>query len=168
MGVEIQGWSELKLQKPSKGGRVPLCIISLNDGTFLIYFYMTIAKQKASYICTSCLRRRPGLTGSFLHYGRVHGYATQSPSSPQEEGEGAVPKDADGQEEEPGRMSQRLSQMTEESFEVDGRGIKKAIEEGGFSEELRRKLEARIQDSTFKSRNPAGFAEINMPVGLKI
>lgn len=57
--------------------------------------------------------------------------------------------------------------MTEEAVEQGGRSAKKAIEEGGFSEELRRQLEARIQDSSFKSENPAAFAQLNMPVRLE-
>jgi len=77
-----------------------------------------------------------------------------------------MPKEVDGKEEEQGRMSQRLSQMTEESIEQGGRSMKKAIEEGGFSENLKKQLETRIQDSKFKSENPAAFAEINMPVCL--
>ncbi|KAK4695838.1 hypothetical protein P7C71_g1994, partial [Lecanoromycetidae sp. Uapishka_2] len=60
-------------------------------------------------------------------------------------------------------MSRRLAHMTEESIEHGGRGAKKAIEEGGFSEELKRQLGARIQDSAFRSENSAAFAELNMP-----
>ena len=69
---------------------------------------------------------------------------------------------------EGGGMSRRLAHMTEESIETGGRGAQKAIEDGGFSEELRKKLEARIQDSTFKSENPAAFAQLNMPVSHTI
>jgi hypothetical protein len=61
-------------------------------------------------------------------------------------------------------MSRRLAQMIDESIQQGGRGAKKAIEEGGFSEELKRQLEARLLDSSFKSGNPAAFAQVNMPV----
>ena len=64
-------------------------------------------------------------------------------------------------------MSRRLAQMTDESIEQGGRSAKKAIEEGGFSEELKRRLEERIQESSFKSENPAVFAQVNMPVRSK-
>ena len=57
--------------------------------------------------------------------------------------------------------------MTDESIEQDGRSAKKAIEEGGFSEELKRRLGERIQESSFKSENPAAFAQVNMPVRSK-
>ena len=63
-------------------------------------------------------------------------------------------------------MSERLSQMTENSIEQGGRSANKTIHEAGFSDELKRRLEAKIQDSTFKSQNAAAFAEVNMPVCL--
>lgn len=68
---------------------------------------------------------------------------------------------------EPGGMSRRLAQMTDESIEQGGRSAKKAIEEGDFSEELKRRLEERIQESSFKSENPAAFAQVSMPVRSK-
>ena len=61
-------------------------------------------------------------------------------------------------------MSKRLMQMTDEMIERDGRSTKKAIEEGGFSEELKKKIEARIQESSFRSENAAAFAQANLPV----
>ena len=61
-------------------------------------------------------------------------------------------------------MSRRLEEMTDESLEQGGRSAHKAVEEAGFSEGLKRRLEARIADSRFKSENPAAFAEANMPV----
>ena len=63
-------------------------------------------------------------------------------------------------------MSSRLAQMTDESLGHGVPGAAKAIEEAGFSEELKRQLEERIKESTFRSENPAAFAQINMPVGL--
>ena len=68
---------------------------------------------------------------------------------------------------EPGGMSRRLAQMTDESIEQGGRSAKKAMEEVGFSEELKRRLEARIQESSFKNENPAAFAQVNLPVRSK-
>ena len=63
-------------------------------------------------------------------------------------------------------MSERLAQITDELIEQDGRRAKKAIEEGGFSEELKKKLEARLQESSFRSKNAAAFAQVSLPVRL--
>ena len=61
-------------------------------------------------------------------------------------------------------MSRRLKEMTEQSVEEAGRSAQKTIEEAGFSDELRRKLEARIEDSKFRSENAAGFSQLSRPV----
>lgn len=67
-------------------------------------------------------------------------------------------------EEKPkGAMSQRLEQMSEESLETGGRAARKAVEEAGFSEELKARLEKRLADSSFRSDNAAAFAQANMP-----
>ncbi|MCJ1432922.1 hypothetical protein MMC27_002280 [Xylographa pallens] len=60
-------------------------------------------------------------------------------------------------------MSRRLEDMTERTFAESGRSAQKSVEEAGFSEELKRSLEARIANSHFKSANPAAFAQIDMP-----
>ena len=60
-------------------------------------------------------------------------------------------------------MSRRLEEMTDRTFEYGGRSAQKSVEEAGFSDELKRSLEARIANSSFKSANPAAFAEIDMP-----
>lgn len=75
--------------------------------------------------------------------------------------------EANGQGRVERRMSERLKQMTDEMIERDGRGAKRAIEEGGFSEELKKKLEARLQESSFRSENAAAFAQANLPVRYK-
>ena len=63
-----------------------------------------------------------------------------------------------------GALSKRLAEMTEESIESGGRTAQKVMDEAGFSEELKRKLEAKIQETSFKNENLAAFAQIDMPV----
>ncbi len=63
-----------------------------------------------------------------------------------------------------GAMSRRLSEMTEENIESGGRSARKVIHEAGFSEELKKRLEAKIEDSNFRNENPAAFAQLDMPV----
>lgn len=61
-------------------------------------------------------------------------------------------------------MSRRLSEMTEESMETGGRSARKAVEEAGFSEELKRQLEDRIAQASFRSTNQQAISEAEMPV----
>ncbi|KAL8769279.1 MAG: hypothetical protein Q9209_004661 [Squamulea sp. 1 TL-2023] len=60
-------------------------------------------------------------------------------------------------------MSRRLSEMTEDTVEQGGHAARKAMDEAGFSEGLKRRLEAKIVDGIFKNDNPAAFAQVNMP-----
>ncbi|KAL8901394.1 MAG: hypothetical protein Q9207_005226 [Kuettlingeria erythrocarpa] len=62
-----------------------------------------------------------------------------------------------------GAMSRRLSQMIDENIESGGRPAGKVIHEAGFSEELKKRLEAKIEDSSFRNENPAAFAQLDMP-----
>lgn len=72
------------------------------------------------------------------------------------------------QPKETGAMSRRLADMTNETLDFGGRTARKAVEEAGFSEELKKHLEARIQDSAFRSESPAAFAQANMPVRMLV
>ncbi|KAL9043968.1 MAG: hypothetical protein Q9214_002861 [Letrouitia sp. 1 TL-2023] len=62
-----------------------------------------------------------------------------------------------------GAMSRRLAEMTDESYLQGGRDARKVISEAGFSEELKRELEAKILERTFRSDNPTAFAQLAMP-----
>lgn len=60
-------------------------------------------------------------------------------------------------------MSRRLAQMSEEAIEQGGRGAAKAVEEAGFSEELKSQLERKIADATFRSEHASAFAQASLP-----
>lgn len=68
------------------------------------------------------------------------------------------------QEEKVGGMSRRLAQMMDETIEQGGRSAQRSVDEAGFSEELRSRLEAKILDNGFKSDHPAAFSQLSMPV----
>ncbi len=65
-------------------------------------------------------------------------------------------------------MSRRLEELTNQTIEESGRRSKKAVEEAGFSEELKRQLEERIEMTQFNNENAAAFAQIKMPVHFNI
>ena len=129
---------------------------------------MNIAKRANPYICVRCLYRQSFLSAILRKNGIISRCFAQSVALPQETSKAdGDPKSTSGANEQgqaEGRMSKRLAQMTDEMIEQDGRGTKRAVEEGGFSEELKRKLEARLQESSFRSENAAAFAQANLPV----
>lgn len=61
-------------------------------------------------------------------------------------------------------MSRRLEEMTDRTIEESGERSRKAFEDAGFSEELKKELEERIAMSSFKSENAAAFAQVDLPV----
>jgi len=62
-------------------------------------------------------------------------------------------------------MSRRLEEMASENLQTGGRSARKAVEEAGFSEELKARLQEKIASSSFKSDNASAFAQANMPAG---
>lgn len=67
-------------------------------------------------------------------------------------------------DEEAGGMSRRLAQIMEETIVQGGRSAQKSIQEAGFSEELKSRLEAKILDSKFMGDHAAALSQLNMPV----
>lgn len=63
---------------------------------------------------------------------------------------------------EQGAMSRRLAEATEETLSTGGRAGRKAIEEAGFSEELKARLLERVQAQKFNSENAAVIAEVGL------
>ena len=61
-----------------------------------------------------------------------------------------------------GAMSRRLAEATEEAMYEGGRAGRKAVEEAGFSEELKQRLLEKIQGHSFRAENSAAFAEAEM------
>ena len=133
---------------------------------------MVIARQRTPFTCAGCLCRQSVRLPRRLKYGRSWRAFSQTAALPQQNAQASAKhedhsessEEKNGQEKEQGGMSRRLAQMTDESIEQGGRNAMKALEEGAFSEELKRRLEARIQDSSFKSQNPAVFAQLDLPV----
>jgi hypothetical protein len=61
-----------------------------------------------------------------------------------------------------GAMSRRLADATEDAILEGGRAGRKAVDEAGFSEELKQRLLDRIQTNTFRSENASAFAEAGL------
>jgi hypothetical protein len=94
---------------------------------------------------------------------------TFSSHSPLAAGKATSPSDEDedakqnvGQEE--GAMSRRLSEMVEETMDTGSKSDRKLMQDAGFSEELKKKLEERIAQTAFQAENQQAFSEVNMPV----
>ncbi len=60
-------------------------------------------------------------------------------------------------------MARRLEEATEEALLTGGRSGRRAVEDAGFSDELKERLLAKVKDAQFRSDNAAAFAEVDMP-----
>ncbi|KAH9217054.1 hypothetical protein DL95DRAFT_406987 [Leptodontidium sp. 2 PMI_412] len=63
---------------------------------------------------------------------------------------------------EQGAMSRRLAEATEEALLEGGRAGRKAVEEAGFSEDLKNKLLERVEAAKFRAENVSAFVEAGM------
>ncbi|RKL27934.1 hypothetical protein BFJ70_g11320 [Fusarium oxysporum] len=73
----------------------------------------------------------------------------------QESGENTV-------EKELGPLARRLEEATEEALFTGGRAGRRAVEDAGFSEELKERLLNKIADANFKSENASAFVEASL------
>lgn len=108
------------------------------------------------YICARCqrARARPSRHRSAAFDRR---YVSNGSSPPK-------PEDgAQEEEKEQGALSRRLAQMSEESLETGGSTARKAVEEAGFSEDLKNELVEKIANASFRNQYSNAFAEANLP-----
>jgi hypothetical protein len=59
-------------------------------------------------------------------------------------------------------MSRRLAEATEDALFEGGRAGRKAVEDAGFSEELKAKLLEKVEAHKFKSENASAFAQAGL------
>jgi hypothetical protein len=118
--------------------------------------------RSPSTICARCLRfrARHGPIRAAAGTARFQSTdATKDVNQAQEQQNGKS-KEAG---KEAGAMSRRLEEMASENLQTGGRSARKAVEESGFSEELKARLEQKIATSSFRSDNASAFAQAELP-----
>jgi hypothetical protein len=122
---------------------------------------MTPSVVSRPYTCARCLRanRRPQRLQT-IPGGSIRSYANAATQSKEPEGrenEQLPLKKAEKQDggrkedEEEGALTRRLREMSEEALEAGGHSALKAVEEAGFSADLKAQLEHRISAANLKS-----------------
>lgn len=122
--------------------------------------------RSTSNICGRCLR--PRTTASINGPRSVRFQTNETPQgalNTKSNSKEQVNNRQDGAkpEKEQGAMSRRLEEMASENLETGGRSARKAVEEAGFSEELKARLQEKIASAGFKSDNASAFAQVEMP-----
>ncbi|KAI5863994.1 hypothetical protein GGS23DRAFT_562496 [Durotheca rogersii] len=119
-----------------------------------------------AYVCVRCalnsLTTRTSLVPGFV---QLRKYTTESPVAPTAQPSTRKHEGpADGNtNSEPGPMARLLEDATEEVLLTGGSAGRRAIEDAGFSEELKERLLARVKDAQFRSAHASAFTEANMP-----
>lgn len=117
--------------------------------------------MSSPFICARCLRARSTFRyGSSVLNARSSSSAADAPAPKKDGQQSEATKDG-----EKGAMSRLLSQMSEENVETGGRSAAKAVEEAGFSDELKERLLDKIANANFKNEHASAFAQANMPAG---
>ncbi|KAI1106430.1 hypothetical protein F4804DRAFT_330417 [Jackrogersella minutella] len=117
------------------------------------------------YVCAQCARNLLGRSLRIPAASQWRKYTTKSDTAPttntpKHESRNSADETADP---ELGPMSRRLQEATENALLTGGRAGRRAVEDAGFSEELKERLFAKIKDAEFRSENAAAFAEADMP-----
>lgn len=148
----------------------------------LLPFYMPGIRSRVPYTCVRYLRasqRRDGLSiaqgAVFPRFSTLSPHLNSQPKQEYNEGDTLggsnllEPKPhvsspaSQNVNDERGAMSRRLSEATEDAILEGGRAGRKAVEEAGFSEELKQKLLEKVGAAKFRSENATAFAEVGMP-----
>ena len=107
--------------------------------------------------------RRPSSNLSPLSAEKIDDSKAQVADKLTDEASNAKLTSAQNEEPEQGAMSRRLSEATEEALYTGGRAGRKAVEDAGFSDELKQKLLEKIESQNFRSENAAAFMEVETP-----
>ncbi|KAF2036621.1 hypothetical protein EK21DRAFT_95866 [Setomelanomma holmii] len=120
-----------------------------------------------TYTCTRCLRaqrRSPqllSLRALLVNSSRTYANAAvqqkddQDGEHQQTSARSAGQQNVSAEDKEEGAFTQRMRQMSEEALESGGHGARKAIEEAGFSADLKAQLEQRIAAANLRSSEAA-------------
>ncbi|KAF4342564.1 hypothetical protein FBEOM_3482 [Fusarium beomiforme] len=130
---------------------------------------MSVSIRRANFVCRRCLQasRQPRALPS-AHYSTQAGEVkAQDQQHDNKTEKGEAKDDKKDKEKELGPMARRLEEATEEAIFTGGRAGRRAVEDAGFSEELKERLLNKIADATFKSANASAFAEagLSSPAG---
>jgi hypothetical protein len=138
--------------------------------------------SQTPFTCSRCLRAlRQRNAVSILNKASSRRFSRLSPLGRENDGKAAaVSEDASSIEaqilsqtskgndadkpaqKEQGAMSRRLSEATEDALFEGGRAGRKAVEEAGFSEELKARLLDRVESAKFRAENASAFAEASL------
>ncbi|KAI5456300.1 hypothetical protein BGZ63DRAFT_367115 [Mariannaea sp. PMI_226] len=125
---------------------------------------MSLALGRVSTVCRQCLRATHEISQSSIAHYSSHPPQTGKTSTGAEDSDKSTSdKNATPKEKELGPLARRLEEATEEALFTGGTAGRRAVEDAGFSEELKDKLLQKIADANFRTQYAGKFAEAELP-----
>ncbi|RSM07482.1 hypothetical protein CDV31_008571 [Fusarium ambrosium] len=125
---------------------------------------MSLSLRRTPFVCRRCLQlsRQPGS----LPLARFSSQADKPQDESQKREKSTKNEESKAEEPAPekelGPMARRLEEATEEALFTGGRAGRRAVEDAGFSEELKERLLSKIADAKFKSEHSGAFTEAGL------
>ncbi|TVY16578.1 hypothetical protein LARI1_G005143 [Lachnellula arida] len=139
-------------------------------------FYMHATRYYLPYTCARCLRASSqhnvvstrSKPRSFSYIPPLRSSASKEKvSEDPSQIEAQIPEKSskNGQQEQEqaqGAMSRRLAEATEDALLEGGRAGRRAVEDAGFSEDLKQRLLEKVEAHKFRSENASAFAQVGL------
>ncbi|RMZ79524.1 hypothetical protein DV737_g3363, partial [Chaetothyriales sp. CBS 132003] len=112
--------------------------------------------------CTQCVRSQKRLAALSVARGAPRRALTNTPPL-YTRAEKPNGNETAGEEKEQGALSRRLVEMAEETIDTGSRGDRKLMQDMAFSDDLKKQLEERIAQASFKAENQQALSQTSAP-----
>ena len=119
--------------------------------------------SKTIWTCSRCLRSQQRLV-ALAATTRAPRQAFSSASPHDAKGEKSKQDGAVNEEKDQGALSRRLSEMAEETMDTGSKSDRTLMQDMAFSDDLKKQLEERIAQTSFKAENQQAFSQASLPV----
>ncbi|EWG52783.1 hypothetical protein FVEG_11409 [Fusarium verticillioides 7600] len=121
---------------------------------------MSVSIRRVPFVCRCCLQvsRQPRTLLPAQYSTQAGAPKTEDQQQDKTAKEAEQESHENNVEKELGPLARRLEEATEEALFTGGRAGRRAVEDAGFSEELKERLLNKIADANFKSENANAFA----------
>ncbi|KAF5642568.1 hypothetical protein F52700_3138 [Fusarium sp. NRRL 52700] len=126
---------------------------------------MSVPIHRVPFVCRRCLQvSRQTRTLPPAQYSTQAGASETTEDQRQGKSAKKVEQESNENtvEKELGPLARRLEEATEEALFTGGRAGRRAVEDAGFSEELKKRLLKKIADANVESKNASAFAEASL------
>ncbi|KAH6888728.1 hypothetical protein B0T10DRAFT_573583 [Thelonectria olida] len=120
--------------------------------------------HRTSIVCRRCIRASQRASWQQVtHYSTTPSQADKTPPETDKADDAVAKNEKESPEKELGPLARRLEEATEEALFTGGRAGRQAVQDAGFSEELKEKLLDKIADAKFRTQYAGAFGQADLP-----